>query len=113
MKKMIIIFTIILIITISIIYNTFPRLQLNGNPNIELSYREEYKEPGVIVKNATGNYMSKIKIENNIDNSKLGNYYIDYSLKLGAKILHVRRNVKISNESLDLIDKNAVKFFTK
>ena len=86
------------IITISIIYNTLPRLQLNGPQNITLSYREEYEEQGVIIKNATGNYTSKIKIDNNIDTKKIGNYYIDYSLKLGGKTLHVRRNVKIIDD---------------
>ena len=86
---------IIIIITISVIYTTCPRLQLNGSPNITMSYREKYEEAGVIVKNANGNYMSKIKIENNIDTTKIGNYYIDYSLKLKGKNLHVRRNIKI------------------
>ena len=86
---------IIIIITISVIYTTCPRLQLNGSPNITMSYREKYEEAGVIVKNANGNYMSKIKIENNIDTTKIGNYYIDYSLKLKEKKLHVRRNIKI------------------
>lgn len=86
---------LIIFVIISFIYNTFPRLQLNGPTNMTISYREEYEEQGVIVKNATGNYMSKIKIDKNIDNKKIGNYYIDYSLTLGGKTLHVRRNVKI------------------
>lgn len=92
-----------IIITISIIYNTLPRLQLNGPHNITLSYREEYEEQGVIIKNATGNYTSKIKIDNNIDTKKIGNYYIDYSLKLGGKTLHVRRNVKIIDDIAPVI----------
>ena len=87
--------TLIIFVIVSFIYNTFPRLQLNGPTNMTISYRDEYEEQGVIVKNATGNYMSKIKIDNNIDNKKIGNYYIDYSLSIGGKTLHVRRNVKI------------------
>lgn len=100
MKKTTIIFISItlLIIIVSIIYNTFPRLQLNGSKNIEISYRDEYEEPGVIVKNATGNYMSKIKIDSNIDTNIIGNYYVDYSLKIGGKTLHVRRNVKVIDD---------------
>lgn len=96
-KSTIIILLVILsfIIIISIIYNTFPRLQLNGGQNITISYRDQYNEPGVIVKNANGNYMSKIKIDSNITTEKIGNYYIDYSLKIGGKMLHVRRNVKV------------------
>ena len=95
MKKIIPLLIIIIIIIISVIYNTFPRLQLNGKQNMTLSYREKYEEPGVIVKNANGNYMNKIKIESNLDTTKIGNYYIDYSLKLAGKKLHVKRNVKI------------------
>ena len=89
---------IIIFIIISFVYNTYPRLQLNGPTNMTLSYRDEYEEQGVIVKNATGNYMSKIKIESNIDTKKIGNYYIDYSLNLKGKTLHVRRNVKIIDD---------------
>lgn len=100
MKKTTIIFIILILIVIitSIIYNTFPRLQLNGSKNMIISYRDKYEEPGVIVKNATGNYMSKIKIDNNIDNKTIGNYYVDYSLKLGGKTLQVRRNVKVIDD---------------
>lgn len=97
-KTMIPILILLIIITISIIYNTLPRLQLNGPQNMTVSYRDEYEEQGVIVKNATGNYMSKIKIDSNIDTKKIGNYYIDYSLKIGGKTLHVRRNVKVIDD---------------
>ena len=103
-KIIIPILTLLLIITISIIYNTLPRLQLNGPHNITLSYREDYEEQGVIIKNATGNNTSKIKIDNNIDTKKIGNYYIDYSLKLGGKTLHVRRNVKIVDDINPVIE---------
>ncbi len=89
---------IITIITISIIYNTLPRLQLNGNQNIVMSYREEYDDPGVIVKNATGNYMSRIKVDSNLDSKVLGTYYIDYSLKLGGRTLKTRRNIRIIDD---------------
>ena len=100
MKKRTVLITtiIILIIAMSIIYNTLPRLQLNGSKNITMSYRQEYEEPGVIVKNANSKYMRKIKIDNNIDTKKIGNYYIDYSLKISGKTLHVRRNVKVIDD---------------
>lgn len=93
----------IITITISIIYNTLPRLQLNGSKNMIISYRQEYEEPGVIVKNANSKYMSRIKIDSNIDTKKVGNYYIDYSLKIGGKTLHVRRNVKVIDDIAPVI----------
>lgn len=105
MKKTTIITMIIIvtIITISIIYNTIPRLQLNGSKNITISYKEKYIDPGVIIKNAKGNYMNKIKVESNIDNKKIGDYYIDYSIKIGNKKLYVRRNVKIIDDVSPII----------
>ena len=106
MKKNTIILTLTIltiIITISVIYNTFPRLQLNGKTNMVLSYREEYKEPGVIVKNANNNYLRKVKIDSNINDDIIGNYYVDYSLKLGLRQLHVRRNVKIIDNIAPII----------
>lgn len=102
MKKNILTILILLALTIlvsiSVIYNTLPRLQLNGSKNMTLSYRNKYDEPGVIVKNANGNYINKVKIENNIEPNKIGNYYIDYSLKIGFRKLHVRRSVKIIDD---------------
>ncbi len=97
MKKTTIIIILIIIITIiiSIIYNNTPRLELNGKQNVTLSYREEYMEPGVIIKNANNNNLSKIKIENNINTKKTGNYYVEYTLKLGIRTLKKRRNIKI------------------
>ncbi len=103
LKRILPLIIIIAVITISVIYNTLPRLQLNGLENMVISYRDEYQEPGVIVKNATGNYMSKIKIDSNIDTKTLGNYYIDYSLKLKGRTLHVRRNVKIIDDIAPVI----------
>ena len=105
MKNKIIIFSILIaIITIiSVIYNVFPRIQLNGKPYMTLSYREKYEEPGVIVKNANNKNLQKVKIENNIQNEKIGNYYVDYSLKMGFRTLHVRRNVKIIDDIAPVI----------
>lgn len=114
MKKKFLLMLIIgiIIIMISVIYNVFPRLQLNGQKNMVLSYRDTYNEPGVIVKNATGNYMSKIKISNNIDIKTIGTYYVDYSLKIGARILHVKRNVKIIDDIAPIIKLNGDQIVT-
>ncbi len=84
-----------IIITISVIYNVVPRLQLNGNKKIVLTYNQEYEEPGIIVKNANKKYLNKVKIENNIDKNKIGNYEIIYKLKIGKKILIKKRIVEI------------------
>lgn len=108
MKKTTIITILILItiIIVSIIYNTLPRLQLNGSKTITISYREKYIEPGVIIKNASENYMNKIKITNNIDTSTLGTYNVDYKLKIAGKTLHIRRYVKVIDDINPVIKLN-------
>ena len=67
MKKITIIIILIIIITIiiSIIYNNTPRLELNGKQNVTLSYREEYMEPGVIIKNANNKNRKQYKHKKN------------------------------------------------
>lgn len=104
-KKTMIIIMIVFIITISvsIIYNTFPRLQLNGSKNTKISYREKYEEAGVIIKNANGNNLNKIKTNKNIEEGKIGNYYVEYTLKIGRKTLRVKRNVKIIDDISPII----------
>ena len=109
MKNKSLIITILAIITvifISIIYTTVPRLELNGVKTITLSYREIYEEAGVILKNANSKNLSKVKIENNIENGKIGNYHVDYSLKLGSKTLKIRRNIKIIDDIPPVIKLN-------
>lgn len=103
-KKILILITLIIIIVIvSIISTTFPRLQLNGTKNMIISYREKYEEPGVIVKNANSNYLNKIKIESNIDTTVIGNYYVDYSLKIGYSNLKIRRNIIVIDDIAPVI----------
>lgn len=108
MKRSIILLLVIIVIVVivSVIYNIFPRLQLNGPKNMVLSYRDIYVEPGVIVKNVTGNYMSKIKTSSNVDTKSIGSYYVDYSLKISGRTLHVRRNVKIIDDIAPVIKLN-------
>lgn len=95
-KKIIYITVILLlVIVISIVYNTFPRLELNGSKNIIMNYNETYIEQGVILKNAKESYINKIQIKNNVIPNKIGVYAVEYSLKLGNKKLYVKRNVKV------------------
>ena len=102
----IIIFILLTIIIASIIYTTVPRLELNGAKITSISYREVYKDAGVILKNANSKNLKKVKIEDNIENGKIGTYYVDYSLKIGGKTLKVRRTVKIIDDISPIIKLN-------
>ena len=99
----IMIIMLIIIVTISIIYTTIPRLELNGIQNMTISYRKQYEEPGVIIKNASSKNLNKVKIEDNIENATIGTYYVDYTLKLGSRTLKKRRNVKIIDDIQPII----------
>lgn len=104
-KTTILIFVVLIIlIIISIIYTTLPRLELSGSRNITISYTEKYNEPGVIVKNVTEKNVGKVIIENNIDTTKPGIYYVNYYLKLGKKKLHIRRNIKVIDDVAPIIE---------
>lgn len=101
MKTRTLIISLIILLTIiiiSIIYTTVPRLELNGIQNMTISYRETYEEPGVILKNANAKYLNKLKIEDNIEEQKLGTYHVDYTLKLGSRNLKKRRTIKVIDD---------------
>ena len=59
-----------------------PDIELSGDEVINLTYKKEYKEPGYkAIDNYDGDITDKVIINNNIDNSKLGNYEVVYEIK--------------------------------
>lgn len=107
MKKFFLVLIILfLIILVSIVYNTLPRLELNGIKNMVISYKDVYQEPGVIVVNANKEYISKVKIDNHVNTNVIGNYYVEYSLNIGKKVLYARRNVKVIDDVSPIIELN-------
>lgn len=70
---------------VTVIDTTPPEITLTGE-TIEIYQNEDYKEPGF---SATDNYdkdiTSKVKINNNIDKTKTGEYIITYSVKDSSK----------------------------
>lgn len=95
----IIIFIILLIVLVRCI--TIPNLVLKGSKNIELEYSNEYKELGYEASLFGRNYSNNVKVVNNINYEKLGNYKIEYTVKnqfgIGKKSLI--RNIKIVDKT--------------
>lgn len=59
-----------------------PIITLKGENEIIINYKDEYKEDGYIATdNYDGDITDKVIIENNIDNTKLGNYEVIYKVK--------------------------------
>lgn len=79
------IFLIILLIAIStgialgtIYFTVEPKLSIEGNKDIELELNSDYKENGYNATILGKNVSNKVKITNNIDNTKIGTYEIKY-----------------------------------
>ena len=78
-KALIIVLSIVLFLGITI-FSLYPKIKLSGG-NITLSINEGYKEYGYDASNIFSNFKDKIEVSNNIDNKKIGTYYVDYNLK--------------------------------
>lgn len=77
-----------------------PVITLKDN-DIVIDYKEEYTEPGYTAKdNYDGDITDKVIIENNIDNTKLGDYEVTYKVKDSSNnetILETTINVQKKN----------------
>ena len=100
MKKIIlilsIVFTVLLIILISIIIiNPFFKLDLVNSSNITINYGDKYKEYGVKANSLLFNLSKKVKIIGKVDNKKVGSYKLEYKVKFLFKTKKVYRTINI------------------
>ncbi len=78
-----------------VIYLVIPKIKLNGKNEITISYNDIYNEEGYQGKLLFKDITKDIKIDNNLDNSKIGDYKITYTYRLGlitfkkVRIVHV------------------------
>ena len=93
--KIILIFVIMVLILVMLAVIFFPRIELNGEDVIEISYNEEYIEPGYDLYVLNKKISNNIKVDSNILEGKVGSYQISYIYNLlGIKIKKIRE-VKI------------------
>lgn len=85
MKKIYLLFLILVIISFILFYNSRYFIKLNGEKEITINLNEEYKELG-----ATTLFNQKVRIEGIVDNSKIGIYEIKYYHGNSYKIRKVR-----------------------
>ena len=69
--------TLLLITMLTIIFKN--PIKLNKG-NVTIEYKEKYKEPGFSAKKLGKDLKSKVKVSDNINNKKLGNYKVTYKL---------------------------------
>ena len=95
-KKVIILLSILFvnIVIFTMFFLTIPKINLDGG-EIVVDVNNRYVEPGYkahsIVKDVTDN----VRVIDNINNKKIGTYYVDYSVKYLFFVIKSRRVVKV------------------
>ena len=92
------IFVFCLLITTIILYNTIkPKITLVGDKEIIINLNEEYVEEGATATILKKDVSKNIKIENNINNKKVGTYEVKYiiSNKYIKKTASIVRTIKV------------------
>ena len=74
-----------------------PAITLNGDKDIFITIGEQYKDEGVVaIDNCDQDITSKVKVTNNIDNTKVGDYKIKYQVKDNSNNKStITRNIKV------------------
>ena len=74
-----------------------PTITLNGDKDIFITIGEQYKDEGVVaIDNCDQDITSKVKVTNNIDNTKVGDYKIKYQVKDNSNNKStITRNIKV------------------
>ena len=101
-----------------VIYLVIPKIKLNGKSEITISYNDIYNEEGYQGKLLFNDITKDIKIDNNLDNSKIGDYKITYTYRLGlitfkkVRIVHViddvLPNIEADKEKINICPNEVV-----
>ena len=103
-KKSMLISILLLTIIALIIYFLIPKISLQGDKNITISYNDIYKEPGYKASFLFKNITKNIIIDNKVKNGNIGTYKITYTYKLGfIKFKKVRTVNIIDNKKPEIL----------
>ena len=89
-----------------IVLNIRPTIKLNGNKTVELNLDETYKEEGATVRYFYFNLNNRLKISNNIDSKKIGNYEVTYEVTFNKRKTIKKRKVKVLDKIAPTITLN-------
>lgn len=76
-------------------YFLFPRIELKGDREVILNYREEYKEAGYKAIFLNDDITENVKVEGEVNPKKLGEYKITYEVRRGILKREIVRNVVV------------------
>ena len=96
-SKNIIIVIFILITLLLISIATIPRITFK-KPEINIRYNQKYIDNDYQAKSLFKDYTKKIKIKNKINNKKIGDYEVEYSLKFTFFKIKKTKNVKVIDD---------------
>ena len=92
------------------IYLLFPKIRLDGDNEVTIAYNQVYKELGYKAKILFKDITNKIKVDSNLNTSKIGKYKINYYLEYGlfninkSRIINVIDNIKPEIITEDIIN---------
>lgn len=95
-----------LVISAGCIYNflLLPNIRLKGSRHIEIDYLSEYKEPGYSAYFLHDDITNQVKVTNNINSKKLGDYKVIYSVDIDGFERNVVRNVRVTDKTAPVIE---------
>ncbi len=102
-KKATIITSIILVpfLLLALYYFVFfPTITLNGSDKMEVVYPNVYEEPGVKLSRLGKEIKGNVKIDGNVDSTKIGNYKVTYTYKEAFLERTITRRVSIVDKDL-------------
>lgn len=106
MKKVVSIIILVLItvfVGILVFVNTGYSLELNGNSSIEIEVNNNYEDLGVVAKHFDEDISDNIKVKNNVDISKVGEYEVVYTLDKFLVVKHETRKVIVKDKTAPTI----------
>lgn len=98
-KKIIIIISLIILVIGMMISSYFLGFKLKGKDKVEIAYGDKYKDPGVSAKFLFISLTSKVKIKSNVNEKKIGNYIVTYTLPMKT----LKRIVTIKDKTAPVI----------
>lgn len=96
---------IIILIGVYIFVNNVT-FKLKGSNNIELELNETYSDEGFIAQVFKWDISNKVKTDNNLNNSIVGNYKTNYKLSFLGKNYYLVRNIKVIDKTIPTIKLN-------
>lgn len=91
--------TIIILAFLSILFvNVKPSISLKGSSIEYIRYGEKYKEKGYTATYGIKDITKYVKTKNNIDNTKIGTYYVKYYIDAKKMKTEIKRNVKVIDD---------------